>query len=143
MDNFEEVITEEELKKVLDDYGNTRYLLEDMKSAKEKALKDILSKYPEVQDEIEAMEAELDSKLKHAEDIEKQKKKNLQVLLDQYAQVATVKDKAIIKSDLVRVSIDKEVKYDSAALDGMAMENPKLLAFRTEKFKTRITLNNK
>lgn len=136
-------VTQEQLQQLMDDYGNVRYLLEDLKSAKETALQKILEKYPEVAQEIADMEEELNSKIDDAQKIEKKKKKILEAHATEYAKTIALKDKAEVKSNLIRIGLDRKIKYDSAGLDGMAMENPKLLAFRTEEISTRITLNSK
>lgn len=136
-------VTEEQLKQLMDDYGNTRYLLEDLKSAKETALQTILSKYPEIAQEVSDMEEELIPKIEEAEKIEKRKKKILQTYLDDFGKTLVLKNKTELKSNLIRVGFERKVKYDPAGLDGMAMENPKLLPFRSEEISTRITLNSK
>ena len=127
----------------MNDYGNTRYLLEDLKSSKETAIQNILSKYPEALQEINDLEEELYHKIEELEKVEKKKKKVLEASAKSYADSIILKDKAEVKSDLVRIGLERKIKYDSAGLDGMAMENPKLLAFRTEEIATRITLNSK
>ncbi len=137
------MITEEEIVALMDDYGNIRYYVEDLKSSRETALQNILSKYPDVMQEISDMEEELDSKIAEAEKAEKAKKKLLQAYLDEYTKKIVLKDKAEIRSNLVRVGLERKIVYDPTALDGMATENPKLLAFRTEEISTRITLNKK
>lgn len=137
------MITQEQINKQMDDYGNIRYMLEDLKSSKETLYLQILSKYPEVLQEIQDMEEELGEKIKDVEKLEKKSKKELEKTLDEYIQTLVFRDETEIKSTLVRVGVKKEVEYDVRALDGMAMENPKLLALRTEKTKTRITLNSK
>lgn len=136
-------VTLEYLQSLMDDYGNTRYLLEDLKSVKETALQKILEKYPEARQEVLDLEEELSVKIEEAERMEKKKKKFLQVHVDEYAKSIILKDKGEVKSDLIRIGLERKVKYDSAGLDGMAMHDPKLLAFRTEEISTRITLNSK
>lgn len=136
-------VTQEELYKKMDEYGNIRYLLEDLKSSKETNLKTILAKYPEVFQEIQDMEEELEDKIKDAEKIEKNFKKELESLIDEYSNTMVFKDEAEIKSDLVRVGLKIKVTYDATALDGMATENPRLLGFRTQEISKRITLNKK
>jgi len=133
----------EQLQQIMDDYGNVRYLLEDLKSSKETALQKILEKYPEVAQEIQSMEEEFDPKIENAEKIEKTKKKLLEACAKDYAQTIVLKDKGEIKSNLIRIGLDRKVEYDVDALEGMALENPKLLALRSEKISTRITLNSK
>ena len=136
-------VTLEQLQQLMNDYGNTRYLLEDLKSSKETAIQNILSKYPEALQEINDLEEELYHKIEELEKVEKKKKKVLEASAKSYADSIILKDKAEVKSDLVRIGLERKIKYDSAGLDGMAMENPKLLAFRTEEIATRITLNSK
>lgn len=138
-----EEVTSEELKQVMDDYGNIRYLIEDLKASRETMIQAVLLKHPEVASELEEIDAEIGKKIEDAEKLEKLKKKNLQALLDKYSESITLKDKAEIKSDLVRVGLEKDVSYDSKGLDGFALENPKILMFRNEKVKSRITLNSK
>lgn len=135
--------TLEQLRQVMDDYGNVRYLLEDLKSSKETALQKILEKHPEVAQEIQDMEEEFNSKIENAEKVEKTKKKILEAYAKDYAQTIVLKDKGEIKSNLIRIGLDRKVEYDVDALEGMALENPKLLALRSEKISTRITLNSK
>ena len=60
-----------------------------------------------------------------------------------YAQTIVLKDKSEVKSKLIRIGLERKIEYDTAGLEGMAMENPKLLALRSEKVSTRITLNSK
>lgn len=127
----------------MDDYGNIRYMLEDLKSSKETLYLQILSKYPEALQEIQDMEEEVNGKIKEAEKAEKKNKKDLESMLEEYIQTLVFKDETEIKSKLIRVGVKREPEYDLKALDGMAVENPKLLAFRKEKIKTRITLNSK
>lgn len=133
----------EQMQQVMDDYGNARYHLEDLKSSKETALQKILEKYPEVAQEIQDMEEEFDPKIENAEKVEKTKKKLLEAYAKDYAQTIVLKDKGEIKSNLIRIGLDRKVEYDVNALEGMALENPKLLGLRTEKISTRITLNSK
>jgi vacuolar-type H+-ATPase subunit H len=132
--------TLEQLQQVMDDYGNVRYLLEDLKSAKETALQKILEKYPEVAQEIQSMEEEFDPKIENAENVEKTKKKLLEACARDYAQEIILKDKGEVKSKLIRIGLDRKVEYDVNALEGMALENPKLLGLRSEKISTRVTL---
>jgi len=89
------------------------------------------------------MEEEFDPKIENAEKIEKTKKKLLEACAKDYAQTIVLKDKGEIKSNLIRIGLDRKVEYDVDALEGMALENPKLLALRSEKISTRITLNSK
>ena len=42
----------EQLQQIMDEYGNIRYLVEDLKSSKETAIQKILEKYPNVAQEI-------------------------------------------------------------------------------------------
>lgn len=135
--------TLEQLQQIMDDYGNVRYLLEDLKSSKETALQKILEKYPEVAQEIQDMEEEFAPKIENAEKAEKTKKKLLDAYAKEYAQTIILKDKGEVKSNLVRIGLSREIQYDVAALEGMALENPKLLGLRSEKISTRITLNSK
>lgn len=137
------MITQEQINKQMDDYGNIRYMLEDLKSSKETLYLQILSKYPEALQEIQDMEEEVNGKIKEAEKAEKKNKKDLESMLEEYIQTLVFKDETEIKSKLIRVGVKREPEYDLKALDGMAVENPKLLAFRKEKTKTRITLNSK
>lgn len=134
-------INKKELLELMEDYGNTRHMLEALKSERESLITKILSKYPEAFQEIQDAEDELDTKIEEAELVEKRKKKILQAHAEEYASSLAIKDKAEIKSELVRVGFERKIEYDSAALDGLATENTKLLAFRKEKMATRITLN--
>lgn len=136
-------VTLEYLQSLMDDYGDTRYKLEDLKSNKESSLRKILEKYPEIAQEVSDMEEELDGQIEEAEKIEKKKKKFLQIHADEYAKSIALRDKGEVKSKLIRIGLERKVEYDSAGLDGMAMENPKLLPFRTESISTRITLIGK
>ena len=136
-------ITEEELKKLMDEYGDIRYRLEDLKSSKENLLQQIISKYPEIKQEIDDMEEEISQKIEEAEKVEKKQKKILESYANAYAQSIILKEKGEVRSNLIRIGLERKVEYDSVGLDGMAMENPKLLAFRNESIKTRITLNAK
>jgi hypothetical protein len=133
----------EQLQQIMDDYGNVRYLLEDLKSSKETALQKILEKHPEVAQEIQDMEEEFNPKIETAEKAEKTKKKLLEAYAKDYAQTIILKDKGEIKSKLIRIGLDRKIEYDVDALEGMALENPKLLGLRSEKISTRITLNSK
>ena len=136
-------VTQEQLQQLMDDYGNVRYLLEDLKSSKETAIQDILSKYPEALQEINDLEEELYHKIEELEKVEKKKKKILEASAKSYADSIILKDKAEVKSDLIRIGLERKIKYDIAGLEGMAMENPKLLSLRSEEVSTRITLNSK
>jgi len=136
-------VTQEQLQQLMDDYGNVRYLLEDLKSSKETAIQNILSKYPEALQEINDLEEELYHKIEELEKVEKKKKKILEASAKSYADSIILKDKAEVKSDLIRIGLERKIKYDIAGLEGMAMENPKLLSLRSEEVSTRITLNSK
>lgn len=136
-------VTLDYLQQVMDDYGDIRYRLEDLKSSKETALKKILEKYPEVAQEISELEEELDGQIEQAEELEKRKKKFLQAHVDEYAKSIPLKDKGEVKSNLIRIGLERKVTYDPVGLDGMAMNDPRLLAFRKENISTRITLNSK
>ena len=136
-------VTQEQLQQLMDDYGNVRYLLEDLKSSKETAIQNILSKYPEALQEINDLEEELYHKIGELEKVEKKKKKILEASAKSYADSIILKDKAEVKSDLIRIGLERKIKYDIAGLEGMAMENPKLLSLRSEEVSTRITLNSK
>ena len=133
----------EQLQQIMDDYGNIRYLVEDLKSSKETAIQKILEKYPNVAQEISDVEEELNQKIEDAEKIEKTKKKLLEAYAKDYAQTIVLKDKSEVKSKLIRIGLERNIEYDTAGLEGMAMENPKLLALRSEKISTRVTLNSK
>lgn len=133
----------EQLQQIMDDYGNIRYLVEDLKSSKETAIQKILEKYPNVAQEISDVEEELNQKIEDAEKIEKTKKKLLEAYAKDYAQTIVLKDKSEIKSKLIRIGLDRKVTYDPVGLDGMAMNDSRLLAFRKENISTRITLNSK
>ena len=119
-------VTQEQLQQLMDDYGNVRYLLEDLKSSKETAIQNILSKYPEALQEINDLEEELYHKIEELEKVEKKKKKILEASAKSYADSIILKDKAEVKSDLIRIGLERKIKYDIAGLEGMAMENPKL-----------------
>jgi hypothetical protein len=134
-------ISEEQLKEAMEGYGNIRFEIEMLKSNKQTVLDKILEKHPEVRLEIEEAEEELGSQLKEAEKQEKFYKATLQSMIEQFSKDAPIRDKMEIKTPLLRVGLTKKVSYDPVALDGMAMENPKLLAFRTEEISSRITLN--
>ena len=133
----------EQLQQIMDEYGNVRYLVEDLKSSKETAIQKILEKYPEIAQEISDVEEELNQKIEDAEKIEKTKKKLLEAYAKDYAQTIVLKDKSEVKSKLIRIGLERKIEYDTAGLEGMAMENPKLLALRSEKISTRVTLNSK
>lgn len=133
----------EQLQQIMDEYGNIRYLVEDLKSSKETAIQKILEKYPNVAQEISDVEEELNQKIEDAEKIEKTKKKILEAYAKDYAQTIVLKDKSEVKSKLIRIGLERKIEYDTAGLEGMAMENPKLLALRSEKISTRVTLNSK
>lgn len=134
--------TLEQLQQIMDDYGNIRYTIEDLISSKETMKKKILEKYPDALQELEDLDAEFDSKIEKAKEIEKTKKKLLDAYAKDYAQTIILKDKAEVKSKLIRIGLDRKIEYDVAALEGMALENPKLLGLRSEKISTRITLNS-
>ena len=136
-------VTLEYLQSLMDEYGDIRYRLEDLKSSKETALKRILEKYPEAAQELSELEEELDGQIEQAEELEKRKKKFLQVHVDEYAKSIALKDKGEVKSNLIRIGLERKVTYDPVGLDGMAMNDPRLLAFRKENISTRITLNSK
>jgi len=136
-------VTLEYLQSLMDEYGDIRYRLEDLKSSKETALKRILEKYPEAAQELSELEEELDGQIEQAEELEKRKKKFLQVHVDEYAKSIALKDKGEVKSNLVRIGLERKITYDPVGLDGMAMNDHRLLAFRKESISTRITLNSK
>lgn len=135
--------TLEQLHQIMDEYGNIRYMLEDLKSSKQTALQKILEKHPEIMQEISDMEEELNTKIEDAEKIEKTKRKLLDAYAKDYAQSIALKDKGEVKSKLIRIGLERRIKYDSVGLDGMAMNDPRLLAFRSEEIATRVTLNSK
>lgn len=136
-------VTLEYLQSLMDEYGDIRYKLEDLKSSKETALKRILEKYPEAAQELSELEEELNGQIEQAEELEKRKKKFLQVHVDEYAKSIPLKDKGEVKSNLIRIGLERKVTYDPVGLDGMAMSDTRLLAFRKESISTRITLNSK
>ena len=84
----------EQLQQIMDEYGNVRYLVEDLKSSKETAIQKILEKYPEIAQEISDVEEELNQKIEDAEKIEKTKKKLLEAYAKDYAQTIVLKDKS-------------------------------------------------
>lgn len=133
----------EQLQQIMNDYGNIRYLIEDLVSSKESMKKKILEKYPEALQELNDIDEEFNAKIENAEKIEKTKKKILDAYAKDYAQTIILKDKGEIKSDLIRIGLERKIEYDIPALEGMALENPKLLGLRSEKIATRITLNPK
>lgn len=134
-------ITEEQLKEAMDGYGNVRFQIEMMKSNKQTEIDKIIAKYPEAKKELEELDEELQSQLEQAEKQEKFLKKILQSMIDQFSSEAVIKDKIQLKTKLLKVGLTKKVTYDATALDGMAVENPKLLAFRKEEISSRIELN--
>ena len=103
-------VTLEQLQQLMNDYGNTRYLLEDLKSSKETAIQNILSKYPEALQEINDLEEELYHKIEELEKVEKKKKKVLEASAKSYADSIILKDKAEVKSDLIRIGLERKIK---------------------------------
>lgn len=134
---------ENEVRKVLDEYGDIRYKVDGLKSAKKTAIESILAKYPEVQKELSEIEDEFSKTIENAELAEKAFRKKVDRLLEEFSQVIPIKDELEFKSDLVKVKYTKEISYDSKALDGFSLENPKLLSFRSEKITRRVELIKK
>lgn len=134
-------LSEEEIKDAMEQYGNLRFHIENMKSEKQTIIDKILQKYPHIQKEIEEAEEELGNQIEYAEKQEKKYKKTLQAMLNQFSKLAIIKDTLVLNTKLLKVTLTKKVKYDVKALDGMAVENPKLLAFRDEEISSRIDLN--
>ena len=131
---------EQELKEAMDKHGEIKYQADALKSSKQTAIDKILEKYPEVRAEIDEVEDEIGLKLKQAEATEKKSRKQLDRLIENYALVAPVKDVLDFKSNTMKVRYTKVVTYDAAAMDGLATENPKILAFRKEEIKPRLEM---
>lgn len=131
---------EQELKEAMDKHGEIKYQLDGLKSARQTAIDKILEKYPEVRAQIDEVEDELGLQIKQAEATEKKSKKQLDRLIESYGQVAPIKDVLDFKSNTMKVRYTKVVTYDSNAMDGLATENPKILAFRNEEIKTRLEM---
>jgi len=134
-------IDQAQLIQAMESYGDFRHRIELLKANKKTTADSILQKYPDAKKELEELEEELGIQLETLEKQEKQLKKVLQNMIDQFSSVAPIKDKMELKSSLLRVGLEKEVIYDSTALDGYALNHPKILAFRSERIASRITLN--
>ncbi len=134
-------ISKEQLLEAMDSYGNFRHQIELLKANKETVAESILQKYPDAKKELQELDEELGVQLKALEKQEKQLKTTLQMMIDQFSADAIIKDKLELKSPLLRVGLEKEIKYDAAGLDGYALSHPEILGFRSEKISSRITLN--
>ena len=131
------------LKEALDQYGEIKYQIDGLKSSKQTAIDKILQKYPEARAEIDELEDELGIQLEKAEKTEKQFRKKLDFIIEQYGKVAPIKDVLEFKSNTMRLKYTKKITYDPNAMDGLALENPKILAFRKEEMSTRLDVIKK
>jgi len=134
-------ISEAQLKEAMDSYGNIRHLIEMLEANRLTTYNTILQKYPDAKRELEELEDEMGEQLKQAKETEKQQRKTLNQMIDQFSKTALIKDTLRIRSNLILITLEKEVSYDSAALDGYLINDPRIAAFRSEKINTRLTLN--
>lgn len=135
-------ITEEDLKKALDQFGEVQGQKDLLAIEKSKVMKQALK--PEIQAEIESIDEEFKAKEEAIKDREKKARKILDNILDEYAKSLKLQDDETVKSDLITVTFYKpEVEWDTAALDGYILAgHPELLSFRHEKpVKTRVMKN--
>lgn len=138
-------ITEEELKKLMDQYGNCEHERQFLLLEKQKLINQIIPL--EIQQQLEDVEYEFQSKF---DDLDK-KEKSFRKILDQYVQLFAKKikdnlaltEKITLKSDLINVTFTKgKIVWDADNLDGYAINNPQILSFRKEEEPSvRITKN--
>ena len=136
------VITDEDIKKLMDNYGDFVYK-KDALEAEKKTIRDKIIP-PEVQKELDDLEAEFSGKEKMLERQEKDARNILDNAVARFIESLNLKDKTTLRSRLMSLSITKgEVKWDADALDGFVLGgHPELLSFRKEESpKTRLTKN--
>lgn len=136
-------ITEEDLKKALDQYGNIQRKRDLLSIQKADVMKQAIP--PEIQAEIEAIDEEFKNKEDALDEEDKKARKILDTILEEYSKSLAFKndDKVAVKSELNTVTFyPPEVEYDSKAIDGYALNHPELLGYRKEgKSKFRLTKN--
>ena len=130
----------EQLKQAMDGYGNLRFQLDSLKSNQKTVIETILAKYPDARLEVEEMQEELGEQISRAEVQEKSHRKVLDSMLESYLRDNPVGNKEVISSELLTITATEKVIYDPIALDGYALSNPSILAFRTPEVKTVVRL---
>jgi hypothetical protein len=132
-----------QLQFFMDEFGDVQSKKALLLSEKEAIKKKIIPL--NIQAELEELDAEFSEKEKALEEEEKQKKKTLQIALDNYINTLILKpgEKTAIKSPLVTVHISAPVpEWEPLGLDGYALNHPEILMFRKDgKAGTRIVRN--
>ena len=137
------VITDEDIKKLMDNYGDYVYKKDALQAEKKSIIEKVIP--PEVQAELDSVEAEFSDKEKMLEQQEKDARNILDNAIARFIESLNLAaDKVTLRSKLMSLSITKgEVKWDADALDGFVLGgHPELLSFRKEESpKTRLTKN--
>lgn len=138
-------VSEEQLKKMMDEYGNYEHKRQLLNSEKQKLIDEIIPL--EIQQKLNDVEDEFKGKFDALDEQEKSFRK----ILDNYIKLfaSSIKDKLAmvdkmaLKSQLITVTFNKgKVSWDTDKLDGFAINNPAILSFRKEEEPSvRITKN--
>lgn len=134
---------EKNLEFLLDQWGGFVDQQELLKMEKQKTINSILT--PEQIADIESIEFEFEEKEKVIREREKTARKQLDLVLRQYAEQVQLQknEKRVVKGKFAKVSVsDGDVEYDAKAIDAYAIAgHPEILAFRNEgKKKTRVEI---
>jgi hypothetical protein len=135
-------MNQEDIKKIMDNALDVDYRIDLLNSEKQGLIDKIIP--VEVQAEIESVEEEFAPKLEQLEELKKTNRKIADGMLEQFlAENPVGKEKMKIKSQLGTWTIEQgEPEWNTAALDGYALEHPEILWMRKEgKPKTRLTKN--
>ena len=130
----------EQLKGAMDGYGNIRFQVDALKSNLETVFDTVLARYPEARVDIEDAREELEIQIANAVQQEKEARKVLDSMIDNYLVENPVGKKDVIKSEMLTVSLTANTTYDPVALDGYALSNPAILGFRNEEVKRVVRL---
>ena len=136
-------VSEEQIKKAMDVYADFQNKKEFFRSQK-KTLVDSIIPF-EIQEKLNDIEEEYAGKEELIDLEEKNARKVLDMMIEQFLQSQVLTDNPIkLKSEMATVSMSKgDVVWNIKALDGfVSAGHPELLSFRTEeKPKIRVTRN--
>lgn len=136
-------LSEDKLKEAMDVYADFQNKKEYLKSQKQEIINKIIPL--EIQQQLNDLEEEFAGKEEIIDLDEKNSRKVLDMMIDQFVQSQVLTDKPLkLKSNLATVSMTKgDIIWDAKSLDAFVIAgHPELLSFRTEeKPKIRVVRN--
>jgi len=136
-------LSEEQIKQAMDNFADFQNKKEYLRSQKKTLIDSVIP--IEVQEKLNDIEEEFAGKEEIIDLEEKNARKVLDMMIEQYVQSQVLTDKPIkLKSEMATVSMTKgDITWDAKSLDAFVIAgHPELLSFRTEeKPKIRVVRN--